>query len=376
VTATSLPALRNRTARLAEALYAIETDPEYRLLNESGRLSGRSAAVAADARARVARLWDQYPLLSEAVDRVEAALADGNQREVARLLGPGMIARPDGSAISVASLLDALEVDLREAMGAAHQIATTRQDILPRIDRLRTEVARLSGVAAEAGIADDRDLAQAGRRTERFASEAASDPLGVDLAAVEAAVTRAATRIDDLARRRATLPDRLAAAHDLLAEVERMAVEGGDLFVRSQAEIARARGMLRPVDPAAIDGGPRALRPWLDRIAATAAGGDWQSASAGLGHWRRVADGWRANARRVVEANRAPLRRRDDVRGLLDAYEAKAAAAGSGADPQVERLYQKARAALRARPCDLDAAATAVDVYRAAVNRATAGGAP
>jgi hypothetical protein len=372
VTATSLPALRNRAARLAEALYAIETDPEYLLLNEAGPLAGRSAAVAADARARVARLWDQYPLLSEAVDRVEEALTDGNQREAARLLGPGMITRPDGSTTSVASLLEALEVDLREAMGAAHQIATTTHDIVPRIDRLRSEVDRLSTVAADLGIADDRDLARAGQRTDRFASEAASDPLGVDLTAAESAVRRAAARIDDLAHRRTTLPERLEAAQAELEEIGRLVVEGGELLARAEAEVARPSGLLRPVDPAAIDSGPRALRPWLERIAVAAAGGDWPSASAGLDHWRRVADGWRANARRVVEANRVPFRRRDELRGLLDAYEAKAAASGSAADPDVERLYQKARAALAARPCDLDAAGTAVDVYRAAVNRVPA----
>lgn len=73
----------------------------------------------------------------------------------------------------------------------------------------------------------------------------------------------------------------------------------------------------------------------------------------------------------LTEAERRfqqPLRRRDELRGLLQGFADKASAAGVAESTDIDALYQRAKAVLWAAPCDVDAGAALVDQYVAAVN--------
>lgn len=73
----------------------------------------------------------------------------------------------------------------------------------------------------------------------------------------------------------------------------------------------------------------------------------------------------------LVEAERrfqAALDRRDQLRGLLQAFADKASAGGVMELPELDTLYQEAKAVLWAAPCDLDRGAAMVDRYVALVN--------
>lgn len=61
------------------------------------------------------------------------------------------------------------------------------------------------------------------------------------------------------------------------------------------------------------------------------------------------------------------LSRRDELRGLLGAYQAKAARLGAAEDPGLTERYNHARGLLWTAPCDLAAAADAVTGYQQAV---------
>jgi hypothetical protein len=61
------------------------------------------------------------------------------------------------------------------------------------------------------------------------------------------------------------------------------------------------------------------------------------------------------------------LGRRDELRGLLDAYKAKAAALGAAENAELEVAYGKARDVLWTAPCDLVGAAAAVTDFQQAV---------
>jgi hypothetical protein len=63
----------------------------------------------------------------------------------------------------------------------------------------------------------------------------------------------------------------------------------------------------------------------------------------------------------------ALLSRRDELRGLLDAYQAKAARLGAAEDPHLAARYAQARELLWTAPCDLTAVASAVNGYQHAV---------
>ncbi len=61
------------------------------------------------------------------------------------------------------------------------------------------------------------------------------------------------------------------------------------------------------------------------------------------------------------------MSRRDELRGLLGAYQAKAARLGAAEDPGLTERYDRARGLLWTAPCDLAAAADAVTGYQQAV---------
>lgn len=78
-------------------------------------------------------------------------------------------------------------------------------------------------------------------------------------------------------------------------------------------------------------------------------------------------------ARDLVSQLDALLNRRDQLRGLLDAYRTRAAGP-LVEDAELSRLYRAARDALWRAPCDLDDAQAAVDSYLDAVRRRLAEG--
>jgi hypothetical protein len=375
----ALASLRDRATLLGESLYGVETEPEFGLLGDPSQFTGETAALAAGAKARIDQLWLRYPAVTEAIDRLEQAVADEDRPTIWRLLGPSAVVLPDGSVAGIAGMLAALEADLAAARNAARRLGDGWRTVVPKVDRLAAEVTRLGSVGDDLGLtparhpAAARELAAARRLTTGLAARAASDPLGVDIAALESAVGRARAGVEDLAAQRQSLPDDLARAAAQLADLERLIAAGAEALATARAKVKQPDGLLQPLDPADLVRDDRSLRPWLGRIQAAAERDEWHEASTGLNRWRRVADGWKANARAVLDANRAPVRRRNELRGLLDGYRVKAAAAGLAEDPAVSERFQIAHAALAAAPSDLVAAAAGVDEYIGAVNRAISG---
>ena len=66
---------------------------------------------------------------------------------------------------------------------------------------------------------------------------------------------------------------------------------------------------------------------------------------------------------------RAPLARRDELRGLLQAFRDKAASAGLAEHEQLDPRYVAARDLLWAAPCDLADAEALVDEYVRTINQ-------
>ena len=69
--------------------------------------------------------------------------------------------------------------------------------------------------------------------------------------------------------------------------------------------------------------------------------GRWKAAAGELDRWRRDADRWLADARRVAAANGAPVARRNELRGLLQAFRAKSLAMGRAEDPELVGLHHR-----------------------------------
>jgi hypothetical protein len=350
-TRTTAAELRIRLSAVAEALYRLESDAELSLLRDPSLLRGRSAAIASEVATRTARLWQEYPKAKDVVDALGGGGGGGDEDEVAAAIG-------------------ALEADLAAVEGGARTLTEAWAALLPRLDDLVARRTALVSEAARVDATDEPEVAIAEDAVDTAAGDVTADPLDADLTSAEGAIKRAEALVATLTEQRDGLADALTRAEVQVDELARLIEQGASALERARSRVAEPEGLLEPLDPGGLDAGPQGLRPWLARIRAEADEGSWQTAAVALARWQAVADGWLANARRVLDANRAPVRRRDELRGLLDAYRAKAAKAGLSEDVELGRLHEAADDALRTAPCRLDAAEALVRSYIDAVNGA------
>lgn len=356
--------VRDGITRLAQTLYEIDAAPELALVRDRDQLRGRSKTVADEAGGLVDGLWSRYPQLSETGERLEAALGRGDRDELARLL----------DSTGAAALLRTLESDAERASSLIGQLGTAWRNAVPRLDALRARLASAAATAGGLGLPGDPELAAARTVVDDVTAHATADPLGAEIDDADRLVQRVEERLSDLARTRAGLGSDLDAAEATLEELAGLIAAGHGARQAAEDRIVDPGGLAAPLDPAELDAGDRALRPWLARIRAQARAGAWPAAAQGLEQWRAEADALRTRADAVAAANRAPLERRNDLRGLLDAFRAKAAALGLAEDPTLTGLYRSAREALYAYRCDVRRAESLVREYGRAIELPPSGG--
>lgn len=350
------PAVRDRITQLAQTLYQIDGSPELALVRDRAQLRGRSAEVAEEAAGLVDGLWTRYPELSEAGEKLEAAAAGTDRAALANL-----VQRTE-------PLVRALENDAKRASSLIQQLGTAWRNAVPRLDALRARLAKAAETAETLGMPGDPELAAARTVVDDATAQATSDPLGAKLDEAERLVAGVEQRLAALARTRAGIGTDLDAAAARLEELERLIAAGAGARAAAEDRIVDPGGLVAPLDPAELDTGDRALRPRLARIRAQANAGAWPAAAKSLEQWLVDADALRARADAVASANRAPLERRNDLRGLLDAFRAKAAALGLAEDPALTQAYRAAREALYAYRCDVRRAETLVREYGKAID--------
>ncbi len=359
--------VREGITRLAQTLYQIDSSPELALVRDRDQLQGRSATVAEEAAGLVDGLWTRYPVLSEAGERIDAALAGGDRQELENILRGRGVTLPDGTATGAAALLRTLEADAQRASSLVAQLGAAWRNAVPRLDVLRARLASATATADTLGMPGDPELAAARTVVDDATAQATSDPLGAKLDDAERLVQRVEERLADLARTRASINGDLDSAEARLEKLAQLIGAGTGAREAAQARIVDPGGLVDPLDPSVLDTGDRALRPWLARIRAQARAGAWPAAAEGLEEWHEEADALHARADAVAAANRAPLERRNDLRGLLDAYRAKAAALGLAEDPALTETYRSAREALYAYRCDVRRAEALVREYGRAI---------
>jgi len=97
------------------------------------------------------------------------------------------------------------------------------------------------------------------------------------------------------------------------------------------------------------------------------AAGRWTRLSSELDVIERELASATSNSRDTERTVAALLDRRDELRGLFDAYKAKAARVGATEDPSLDARYDQARELLWTAPYDLTATADAVNRFQQAV---------
>ena len=361
---------------------------------EGAALTGETKRRWDATAASLATLWQIYSAYSAVVDRAAEALAGRlGPRELASittlLTGPSIELASGPAPLAGRDLADTGREDLtlvvavtrmRRCFAEITAVASTAEQVwnemTGRLDAVAAELARVTPLASSLGDeALTGDLVAAGSRLASLRGTLNADPLSlwqrgsnptagrVDTSGADRLrdqVAAAATRIDELVRLRDDARQRIADIKTAAAAARTACEDAAAARQRATAKIA-AEAL--PAEPRGL-ADPSARLAGLDMLMAA-------------GRWTRLASEMDLIERELAEATTrfqdaerafaGVLSRRDELRGLLGAYRAKAARLGAAEDPALTERYDRARGLLWTAPCDLSAAADAVTGYQQAV---------
>ena len=326
----------------------------------------------------LAALWDLYEAYSAVIDRAAETLArrpgqKGLAEITALLNGPSVEIDRGPAPLGRRNLVDTGREQMtlttaRARMSAAFAwvtgvVSAAEQAWNDMAGKLDSAAADLSGVdvLGDQDLAFERAEVQADLDWNRGLLN--TDPLGgqANPAAADRLLERAAAvaaRSADLARTRDGARQRIAAV-TAAADAARAAHEdAAAACLRAAAKITAVP--LVPVGRTDLSARIAALDTLL-------AAGRWTRLSSELDLIERELASATSNSRDTERTVAALLGRRDELRWLFDAYKAKAARLGVTEDPRLAARYDQARELLGTAPCDLTAAADAVNRFQQAV---------
>jgi hypothetical protein len=370
--------------RVGANLVEVERDPHCQLL-EAATLRGETAARWLGARNALADLFDGFARMTAYVENVTELRrqVSFDQRRVpeldAMLTGPAIELASAPVGIDERGLFDAsrkvtrctadellarMANDFEIAKSVVFGVAQAWDGLVPLVAAAREALGRAEVQAAALGEASP-ELASVRGQLDVLGELIAEDPLAVDARVVDeldasaASIAREIERADALRR---GFHDRIAVCRSELDALAAAGESGSEVQREAAAKIAS-----QYPDPVVH---VAELGAHLDRVIGLANGAQWRAAERELDAWQSAY----ADARRKAEQGdaraRAALAYRDELRGRLDAYSAKAAGSGLMEDAQLARMYDAAQHALYTAPTDIECAEALVRKYQDAVNAA------
>jgi hypothetical protein len=378
---SKLNELHEAAELISANLVELEIDSSRRLL-DSHVLEGESAARWAAASTALTELWRRQGLLEALLREADklrgsrrsgqlAELLDGQSIELTNtdvpiaernLLGNSIAATrcsPDELLTGMSALFD----DVRAVIA---QISNAWEISMPKLDAARRLLDDAVRVSADVG-SSRAEIESASERLSQLSASVATDPLSTQ-----------PDEIDRLEADLATLRDELERSAELRRGFEAAILDARGLMNRIRTAIDEATTahdevltkILTPTVPAVPDADAR-LEQELTPIALLAEAERWREARRALDHWTESATTQLREVCHARDANRAPIEARNQFRALLEAYQVKAKRVGRLEDPELERIFRRARDVLYTAPTDLGLAAQLVRSYQQALSAPT-----
>src|SRR5262252_1191488 len=352
-------------------------------------LTGESELRWEAAAADLAALWEIFNAYAAVVDEAAELMAGAGRlsdRKLAQvttwLTGASVeLTRPKPLGRRGLTETGRSDLTLAAAVQEMKRAFASVADVVAAAERVWNETADgLSEIGTQLGAAKEQlgdlsddevtgALAAAEDELGQLRGVLNSDPLAlwqggrVDttrLERVRAQAAAATVRAASLAGLRADTRQRISAAQAAVAAVT-AAREGADA-TRSAAAAKIAQNYLPPPPPAAPD-----LDVRLATLGKLEAAGRWARMAAELDTIESEAAAATERYRDAERAAATLLDKRAELRGLLDAYQAKAARLGAAEDTELAMRYQQAHDLLWTAPCDLAVAAAAVTHFQQAI---------
>ncbi len=370
----------------------LELDNSFgnRLLAGAGaNLTGETKRRWDAAAAGLAALWETFTAYSAVVDRASGILAGGRRpgstelTEITTLLTGASVqvtralpalGRRDLTATGTAELtLTAAVTEMNRAFATASGVAAAAEavwnEVAGPLQQAESELAEARRQTA--GLTDDTlagALSAAEADLGQLRQVLNCDPLALwqagqadpaRAARLQERVRAVTARAQELAALRQNAESRIAAVTQAVAAAQ---AAWQDAMAARERAGARIAGVPPAPPPAPAD-----LTGRLPSLEQLKAAGRWQRLAAELDSLARQAADCAEQCRQAERAAGALLDRREELRGMLDAYHARALRLGAAEDTDLGARYDHAHDLLWTAPCDLAAAADAVTGYQQAV---------
>jgi hypothetical protein len=367
------------TGRLVE----LDADVTRQLLESSTSLRGVTAVTWADASARHAALWRAQFALERALTTVVEArgerrfvsqsalhelddLLRGLQVELPLPDSGAPVRLTQGAdpfeAVALDAALQRMSADYDLVSGVVMSVAEVWGPVSETLHGMQDTLSDIDGGARGELVTSPNQLRVTRQEVDDEVRTAQHDPLGLSRSSVtdlETRVARLVSANEDAARGRLTWTHELRQAGQLV-ETALDALNG------CRDELWRVAEKVAAPDGAEVEMGRLTLQlaglraAWI-RLEQTG-GGD-------AGALYRRVQVVLAQVDALAAAARGQLARRDQLRGLLEAYRAKVTSLGLAEDPELEARFGSAHDLLSVAPCDVEAAQHAVQDYLDAVRR-------
>ena len=265
---------------------------------------------------------------------------------------------------TIAQALSRMSSDYDVVANVVRSVAAVWGESPDHFDQLEHRIVETEDELRALELRRPNELDQARRALADAEELAREDPLSLAseaTAEIESVVRRVEQQLLDARRERRQRQDDLDSARALVAELPGQLVRCRDEVRRYAAKVhlrtsvyetlARAPEEIEELTAALAGAGEQATQP---------------ESSAALA--RRSAS-LLDRLRRVEAEGAEELRTRDELRGRLEAYSAKAHAIGLGENLELHHLYASAHDAIYVAPCDIARAERLVVTYENAVHR-------
>ncbi len=374
-----LERLATAVTGLRAGIVELEQLPSYLMLGDAEP----GTATASEYATAVFQARDFWPLLDVLTERIDAArrLAErhgltpdaGHPRRVEEL--NSLLAEPlnvtltEGTrTLPTAAALGLLHQRYDAVHHGVNRIDRAWLDVLPRVEAARETADRLQAEADALGVVEPL-IGRVRSRAEDLAERLLTDPISVGEGEgrdLDRLVADAARQMAVLRTGHDNLGEDLQRTEEVLASLRVLRTRAAAAAAEARHKIVDPKDLVTVPSRTIIDGSGGLAERLDDLLASTRAGGGatqpstWTQQRTLLDQWLTMAE---RLERQLVEAdsrNRRDLDRRDELRGRLQAFQAKMAATGRAESPEAMDLAEGAWTELYTAPSDLDAAEAAI----------------
>ncbi|NEU71972.1 hypothetical protein PI95_005115 [Hassallia byssoidea VB512170] len=276
--------------------------------------------------------------------------------------------------ITPAQLLEVMQNAFSVARDAVLAVddAWTHLDVM--LADAEAQIFSLQNLAISLNQDCQSELIQAASALAKLAEGIASlrqsieqDPLGtiaVFQQHVQPMLADVKATLDQAIRQQNQIREKLAIAHNLLQQLKEIHLKAIAAFAECPDKVLDHSILLPCLPKEQIE----ALRQWLMKLETKFAEGLVNPIIVGLDNWTIKAKEYIASEQQAYAVNNAPLQTRRELRGRLDALQAKALARQLIEDPILTELALQAKQLLYSRPTPLNKAAELISQYEKRLN--------